>query len=322
MNVISKKPSLTALLAGTLLITAPFTVSAQSLESELDASIRLGLELDTEPDTIFGLQNYGSQIRYTGTAPISSSTNAIGYLELGWDQNAGINTTREGWIGVDGNFGEVTMGKQYLGIYDAVTSKTDIAQWGSCGFQLGCQRLSSVLKYSNQFDGGLGVVASAQLESNDAENSFFDVLDGNVTFKSGALELGLGAGFVAKEATAKSGFAFGVAGAFDLGSIKMSGDFQYMDKNLNGRVNAGDSKARIIVTLGGAFGNAYGLFSIANSDNTPFFLTAGYTFNISQNTYIYTEIQAAQPDTDTEDAELNARGVFVYNFDGIRAVSN
>jgi len=66
---------LPALALGTLttLTLSPTDVAAQSLESTLDASIRLGLELNTEPDTIFGLNNYGSRIRYTGTSAINSS---------------------------------------------------------------------------------------------------------------------------------------------------------------------------------------------------------------------------------------------------------
>jgi len=202
-----------------------------------------------------------------------------------------------------------------------ISSKTDIANWGSCSFQLGCTNINNILKYTNDF-GGFGVTASTQLTPNDAENSFFDFVDFGGSFSVGDFSAAAAFVFAAKEGTQDSGLGFGIGADMDLGTLKFSADLQVLDKDLNARINPGDGKTRTIFTIGGQFGNAYSLLSVASSDNTPFYLTAGYTFDISDRSYFYTELQANQPDLDNEDAGLDIRGVYVFNFDKLRVSSN
>ncbi len=311
-----------AVLASALAVFTGAPVNAQSLEGKLDASLRFGLELNTEPDTVLGLNNFGSRVRYSGSSAINSSTAAIGYLELGVDDSEGLETTREGWIGLDGNFGKITVGTQYSALYDFATSKTDIANWGSCLLQLGCGRSTSTAKYSNQIGDSLSFGASARIDDTDVDDSLLEELGFAVGFGGSNLELGAGLVYASKEGLSKAGFGFEVAASMDLGSLQVAADFQYSDKNISARVTQGATKARTVLTLTTTVGNAYGVFSIANLDNTPFYITGGYTFNLSKNAYLYTELQANQPDLDNVDASLEARSVFVYTFDGIRTTSN
>jgi len=322
MNGLKRLISSSAFVLGAASLVSPAAVSAQALDSTLDASVRIGLSLETEPDTIFSVDDRGSRIRWSGTSAINTSTNAIGYLELGVDPNAGLNNTRQGWIGVDANFGQVTVGKQYSAYYDVLTVKTDIANWNSCLFQASCTRSDSYLKYSNSFDAGLKVGASAILQRGDQDESFFDVFDGGASFETGGLSFGGAFVYAASEGQADAGFGFGLGAAYKLDSISFAAELDYRTKKLNQRFTEGATEAATTITLAGTFGNAYALVGIQDSNNTPFYLTGGYTFNVSENSYLYAEALINEPDIDGQDINLNFLTTFVYNFEAIRVSAN
>jgi len=299
-----------AFFVGSITALAPAAVSAQSVESKLDASLRFGLEFENQDETRFGLNNYGSRIRWGGSADISSTLDAIGYVELAVDDEGGLDTSRHLWVGVEGDIGKITAGTQYSALYDLVTSRIDIANWGSCLEELGCGRGPNQIKYSNQFGDAL-------------DDNFVEGLEGGASFTTGPLSFGAGVAFLSKRgAGTKSGFGFTGGGTFDAGNgLELSAIFQFANKNINSRLVPGSNKARTNVSFAGKFGNAYGVVGIANADNTPYYLTGGYTFNLSPKSYIYTEVTVQEPDT-IEDTSLAARGVFVYTFDGIRVTAN
>jgi len=315
-----------ALLLSAVSLITPSLVTAQSLDSKLDASLRFGLELQTEPDTILNLRNFGSRIRWAGASEINSSTDAIGYLEFRLDDDLGIDDTHEAWAGLDTSAGKFTAGTQFAAFYDFVSSKTDIANWNSCIYQIACAPDDSLVKYTSTFSDSITLAATANFvgaDGGDADNSFVDVLEGGGNFKLGALSVGTAFGFVAKEGNAKAGFAFGLGGSFDLDRFSVAADVQYADKNLNARLNnIATNKAQIVFTVAARFANAYGLISTVSNENKPFTLTGGYTFNISKNAYFYAEASVEDPDLANQETSLSGRGVFVYTFDGIRVTAN
>ncbi len=61
------KGKLLAVAAVSCSLASGFALAQESITSELDASLRLGLGLNTEPDAELTFENYSSRIRWSGS---------------------------------------------------------------------------------------------------------------------------------------------------------------------------------------------------------------------------------------------------------------
>ena len=60
----------------------------------------------------------------------------------------------------------------------------------------------------------------------------------------------------------------------------------------------------------------YGVVSIANQDNTPFYITLGYVKPVIENkAFSYFEFSAVEQDLEGVDLDLQVRAVMVFNMD-------
>ncbi len=294
---------------------------AQEVSSNLDASLRFGIGLDTEPDTEFTFNNYGSRIRWGGRADLEDGTAALGYLEFGFDQDEGVSTTRQAWVGYEADFGTVKGGKQYSALYDAIVSRVDIAWWGSCWIEYGCSRTSSTVKYESKENDGMKIHASGQLVDDDPGSDVIDEIEAGVTLQLNEnLSVGFGAAYVFEDlVTDLDGTVSGNDDGFGLlagatmirDELTLGGMLQFIDGDA-----IGSDDDDIGLTLSAAQGDYYGVFALQDGDNTPFYATLGYSRPlIGEHARFYLEAQVVEPDLPDVDTELLARAVFIFDFD-------
>ena len=308
---------------------------AQEMVNQLEASVRLGFELETEPDSSVAFEDFGSRIRWNGEKRISDTLVGLGYLEFGFDDEFGIGNTRYAYVGVSGGFGAITGGKQYRAFYDVVTSNVDVAYVGSCEFDLSCARQSGVIKYERALGQNLRIVGSTTLIDNDAGDDFLDEIDlgaiaevSDITVGA-ALTIGTGVdadqpddvdvieGGFGDGVDQDTGVAIGVAAATELREdLTVSASLQFAsDDYLAGPDNG------FVLTGAAVAERFYGVVSLADADDTPFYATVGYEYPIDDDSLIYAEVQGVETDVDGEDFGLFLRAVYVYNFGAVQMIS-
>ena len=309
---------------------------AQDLINQLEASVRLGFEIETEPDASFAFQDFASRIRWNGEKRISDTIVGLGYLEFGVDQDDGIDNTRYAYVGAATPFGTVTGGKQYRAFYDMVTSVVDVAYVGSCGFDVSCARQTGVIKYERAFGPELRVAASTTLVDGDLDDDFLDEIDVGAIYRLGDVSVGaaltIGNGTAAElpddldvastdglgsSAFADGGVALGVSASTELREdLVLSGTIQLASEDYLGGDDDGFG-----FTVAGQAERFYGLFSLADFGITPFYATLGYEYPIDDDSLVYAEVQGLESDVDGADFELFLRTVYVYNFGAVGGIS-
>ncbi|MFK8079996.1 MAG: porin [Granulosicoccus sp.] len=313
----------------------PGIAQSQEYSSELGASLRLGVGVNTEPETEVTLESYDSRVMWTGAATVNDKLNAVSYVEFEFDQEDGLTETRYAWFGLGGDFGVVTGGQQTNAFYDAVTSVVDIAYWGSCYFEVSCLRQSAVLKFSSPDDKDYQWMVSTILEANDFENDAVDGLDIGGWFTSGDMTFGAGIsvlfgndmtftetfeddfGEFEIETTVDfgTGVAFGISATSPLLGGDASLSLQQASDDYLGMSEDG-------IALTGTFdlGNRYAILGLADAVNKPVYLTLGYEKPIVKDrAFTYFEFTAVDLDEDDRDVDLRARLVFVFDFDILSA---
>ena len=311
--------------------------SAQDMTNQLEASVRLGMELETEPDTSIAFQDFGSRLRWNGEKRIDDTLVGIGYLEFGFDQDDGVDNTRYAYVGLAGDFGTVTGGKQYRAFYDTVTSVVDVAYVGSCGFEISCARTKGVIKYERALGPGLRVVGSTTLIDEDDGDDFLDEIDVGAIAEVGDISVG-GAITISQGTDAAlpddvdpvdridlaargtgTGVALGVSAATELREdLTVSATAQFATDDYLGSDDPG-----FALTAAAVAERFYGIFSLADfespgaGDVTPFFGTLGYEYPIDDDSLIYAELQGVETDLPDSDFEIVARAVYVYNFGAV-----
>ena len=303
--------------------------------NQLEASVRLGFEVETEPDTSFAFQDFASRIRWNGEKRVTDEIVGIGYLEFGFDQDTGIDNTRYAYVGLASPLGTVTGGKQYRAFYDVVTSVVDIAYIGSCEFDISCARQNGVVKFERTLGEDLRVAASTTLVDGDADDDFLDEIDIGAIFQYGDIAIGAGLTFgngtLAEQpedviaidgldagASADGGVALGVSAATELREdLTLSGTVQFASEDYLG----GGDEDGFGFTVAAQAERFYGLFSLADFGITPFYATLGYEYPIDDDALIYAELQAFEPDVPELDFEVFLRTVFIYNFGAVEMIS-
>ena len=308
--------------------------AAQDVTNQLEASVRLGFEVETEPDSSFAFQDFASRIRWNGEKRIGDTLVGLGYLEFGFDQDTGIDNTRYAYVGVAGTLGTVTGGKQYRAFYDMVTSVVDVAYIGSCEFDVSCPRQTGVIKYERAFGPELRVAASTTLIDDDLDDDFLDEIDVGAIYQLGDVSVGAALTFgngtsadqpedvieidgLGSSAFADGGLALGVSASTELREdLVLSGTVQLASKDYLGGDDDGFG-----LTVAGQAERFYGLFSLVDLGITPFYATLGYEYPIDDDSLIYAELQGFERDLPDTDFELFLRTVYVYNFGAVQGIS-
>ena len=316
------KGKLLAVVAVSCSLASGLALAQESITSELDASLRLGLGLNTEPDAELTFENYDSRIRWRGTADAGKGLKAISYLEFGFDQDDGVSDTRYAWLGVEGDFGTVKGGKQYSAFYDAVSAPIHVSYWdlGSCLFELGCDRLSSVIKFTGPETSDIQYMASTILVPDDADNDFIDGIDLAAKTTSGDMTIGAGATLLIGNSGTDgegiigdlgTGYGIGVTVTKPVDEGTASVSLQFANEDY-----VGGEDGAVIVSGSYTKDQMYGVVSIGDSDNTPFYFTLGYVKPvIEKKAFAYFEVGAFDSDQEGADVDLTVRAVMVFNMD-------
>lgn len=263
-------------------------------ESSLDASFRFGFGF-LDNDTVnndFSIQSDESRIRWTNRTEINSNLNAIANLTLEIEPDnidegsSGIGIARQAWVGVEGGFGTMTIGTQYSAFYDTVSSKTDIAWFGSCLTQLICERAPNVFKYSGA-NGPLQYTSSIQATGEDEGNDIADQIELGASFDAGALSLGFSTAISAGEGNRSGGILLGGVASASFNVIDLALGIQFADSDFTGLI---DNSTQ--ATLSASFGNFYTVLNIANGlrGDAGNYNTLGYTRKINKNSLMYFEV--------------------------------
>lgn len=307
-------------------------VQAQEYTSKLDASLRMGFELNTDPDAEISFVNRGSRLRWNGSADAGEGREAISYLEFGFDQDNGVSTTRQAWIGVEADFGTLKGGKQSTAFYDAVSSAVDIAWWNSCVLGTSCGKKSGIVKFASpETADDLRFTMSAELKADDVDNDFIDGLEFGAWKTNGDMLIGVGlslaigadvgadagANVGAVDTEVGTGVALGVSATRPFSKGTLSGTLQYQNDDFRyGLTGASDADNGALATVAYSQDQAYGIFGLAKQNNTPFFFTVGYKMPIIEDkAFTYLELSAIETDIEGVDLDLQARLIMVFDMD-------
>jgi len=311
------KKFVTTAIALAALGTATHTIADSS---KLTASVRIGLTLVDNDfiDNDIALRNFGSRLIWTGDRDLGNGLTGIGRLEFGVNPDSvnrgtsGVDRTRQLWAGLQGGFGTVKVGAQYAAFYDSISSKTDIAWWGSCWTQFECARESQVLKYSGS-SGVLSYSASISAQAFDEDNDALDQIEAGVNYASGDYTLGVGVSTQADEGAVAGGTLIGLLASGPIGPANVALTVQLADNDFAGEV---DDVSHI--TLAGTYGNFYAIYNQqdnGDAGNSPFYGTLGYTHSIAKGTLMYFEYQLVDDDVEDEDTETIVRATFKFDLD-------
>lgn len=103
-------------------------------------------------DNRWNLETYSSNFGIKGEEELSNGLTAFYKMEFGFNPNGGVNNTRYAFVGLKGDFGQVTLGKQDS-LYKKATTYTDIFEStpyfdnGYFGGETGGSRIAKVISY-------------------------------------------------------------------------------------------------------------------------------------------------------------------------------
>ena len=313
------KKSALALAVGTAMV-AP----AAMADISITGSVRAGVVADDSSVQDFALRSVGSRFIMSASEDIGGGLTGIGRIEVGINpdstsgggrtttgRDAGFDRTRQIWGGLKGGFGTVKIGAQYSAFYDTVTSKGDIAWWGSCFIEFECAREPTVLKYSGGV-GGFGFTASVQgveaSNDNNQSDEELDEIEAGVSYQFGPAKIGAAIA-LDEDFNGDQGTLIGLSATGSFSGVGLSLVLQSADEDF-----ANDTDDNTVVTVTGTFAGFYALFtSLDTSGPTPTNFTLGYQWNIAKKTLMYFEFQQLDAD-DGSDENTILRAVLKRDF--------
>ncbi|MBW7656140.1 porin [Hydrogenophilus thermoluteolus] len=264
----------------------------------------------------------GSRIGFKGSEDLGNGLKAVFTLEQGYAIDTGKASpsvgdsvfSRQAWVGLQGSFGTVSLGRQYapgyfVADYDALLSSkispqstlSDLNRMTITPNSLA--RWDNSVKYTGSFD-AVNVQAIYSMGTNEALASGVsddDKYGLSAAYANGPVNVGViyhNVGYASKD---QSEWLIGAS--YDFGMAKVAGSYQAAS-NIRGTANA-DSKLwnlGVIVPVGG--GNVHLAYAKLDEDGTsvdPFSYTLAYTYPFSKRTTAYAGYQKLDYDTATKD---------------------
>lgn len=264
----------------------------------------------------------GSRIGFKGSEDLGNGLKAVFTLEQGYAIDTGAASpkvddsvfSRQAWVGLQGSFGTVSLGRQYapgyfLADYDALLSSKISPQSTLSGLSRmtitpnSPARWDNSVKYTGSFD-AVNVQAIYSMGKDESKDT--GVNDDNkyglsAAYANGPVNVGViyhNVGYGTKD---QSEWLIGAS--YDFGMAKVAGSYQAAS-NIGGTANA-DSKLwnlGVIVPVGG--GNVHLAYAKLDEDGTsadPFSYTLAYTYPFSKRTTAYAGYQKLDYDTATQD---------------------
>jgi predicted porin len=252
---------------------------------------------------------YGSRLGFKGSEDLGNGLSAIFMLENGFSADTGALGQggrlfgRHAWVGLQGNFGTVRLGRSWMPTYSLVTDVLDPFEDGMAGAASGFFgrnifnaidiRMQNAVFYSKTIGGfkadlgySLGEVAGDTSANSQLSTAF--------TYAAGPMKAVLGyhnAKDAAGTGAAKLTF---VGGLYDFGPAKLHLGLDQQKTDAAGvtTVDARDLLIGLTVPVGAgrilASYNRYDDRTAANADMTQ--TAVGYTYDMSKRTTLYTSL--------------------------------
>lgn len=294
-------------------VAAPIAAQA---ESKLTGSLRYGVAFTDngdDTDAEAEVRNFGSRIKYSGSADLDNGMSSFGKLELRLsDARNGAVVNRLYAVGVKGGFGTVSLGVQDSAI-DLIA--TDRTWWnGGTGLVTNRNEKNGVIKYENSV-GDISFAVAAQMVSGDDDGDAADLIDAGVLYSANGITAGVGLQTLTGEVDDAGndildGTAFVVTGGYDFGGgdVKLTYGVEDEDFNTSGAEVTG-------LYLEAGFGDAYLWFGSKETDggDTPTGVGLGYTQKLGPQTLIWYEVFQNDPD-DGSDADVAFNAALKIDF--------
>ncbi|WP_208280308.1 porin [Massilia oculi] len=313
-------------LAAAVLSSLPLFAQAQTnvqIYGVMDAAIALE---DTDAPgedrrtTVSSGNQSSSRLGFRGTEDLGNGLKALFNIEAGVSLDTGATDSqtfgRRAVVGLQGDFGTLTVGREYSPIA-AVAAASDINGQGLYGSNLSAfgtnrltRRLANSVNYKSNSLSGF-VVNAAYSTGEKTVDPSGDLLGASLEYKNGGLYLGAGYHTIErlsegddKEMAFGAGYNFGafeIKGNWMKAEVEGTGaaaDIEYTNANIGASYAVGANK----------FFLNFQQQKLDNSDAKGNTVSVSYTYSLSKRTNIYTTYAQLRN---------NSRGVF-----GINASSN
>jgi len=248
----------------------------------------------------------GSRIGFSASQDLGSGTQAIAKFEAGIGADTGtsnqngITWGRQTWVGLTGNYGTLTLGRQYTPTFVAVDTDdpfdTGAGSAASSGIVtiLGGARADNSVSYELPKFAGVTIdtmYAAGESTVGSAQNkSFFGA---SARYGSGPLGVGITYGHLNRsDDGGVAAYSLLVSGTYDFGAVKVMGGAQGV-RNSSRQANVADDRVEFYAGVHVPFGDdalwlgagTGSVRHVSNSRATQ--LSVGYLHSLFKNTTVY-----------------------------------
>lgn len=231
-------------------------------ETTLYGSARIGVEYTQgkgdDKLSSWDVANQASRLGVKGSEDLGGGLSAIYQYEFGVaiDGNGGPLTTRLSFVGLQGGFGTVALGRQYRPAYTFVSQYTDVFDGNITNpYSLTSenQRVSDAVAYVTPTFGGFTAAAAILMNGNGTNCKPADIADGRCTnsnredidayevgagYSNGPLNIGVSYSYQPEGGAAVASVAnvggaefshYGIGGSFVTGPFSIGASYEYTD---------------------------------------------------------------------------------------------
>jgi len=310
MNSYDTKPRAArlAMLAAMLLVAgaAAHAQSSVTLYGILDAGVQYLTNADGQHGAV-RLQNYGvlpSQIGVTGTEDLGGGLQAIFKLEQGFNLNDGTPTVpgiaffRGAYVGLAGNFGTATIGRQFSVLFDKTVFFDPLFYASYSGqavlIPVASNFIDNAVKYKSREFGGFNfeaLAATGGVAGNSRSGRVLEIggeYSGTPVGVSAVLHQSYGTVSATADTSGQHQIVGTLAAHWNINSLTLYGGAERQTGSLapSKTVAWGGARYQLAPDIGFA-GGVYQTFSNTASVGNPTLFVASGTYNLSKRTAAY-----------------------------------
>lgn len=276
-----KKSSMLLLAAGLTTGGAAFAQSTVTIYGIVDTSIRYLSNDNARGDSNVRVDNgaiANSRIGFKGTEDLGGGLKAMFQLENGFSSDTGALSTantlfsRQSWVGLQGNFGKVRIGRQNTPLFDLLADHFDPLTVGNYESNSWLPAAASLVRNSNmvRYDNDFGPVsvgvsyAFGETAGSNRSNSQFSSA---LRYTAGAFAVGGGFQQTNDNANNKD-TAYNLSASYNFGLVKLFGGY------FNIKDSTGTTAAYMAANTWSTAGTLGGLKGAQRKDTGYFFGTS------------------------------------------------
>lgn len=307
-NIVSRKKLLALAISAATLAPAAIVTADDHIEKDFYASLRLGIGYtDTDnTDDSADVRTLGSKIGFKGQTEFGDGLKAFGRYEYQVtpdEKDTSGDAVRLGFVGIEGNFGKVWLGRDYHNFYNFIVVPADWP-WSLSGYStvLYRGRTDNTLSYFNNI-GAIDIGASFVSENDNTEEDHIDETELAVSFDAGVAKFAL-ATVLFEDDNTEDVIALSASGSTS--GVSWAINYQQQDEY------SGDNDASSIMA-NVAYSGAYFHFEQLSVDDDLGSTTAsiGYTHKVADNTSAWIEYGNVDYEDNNSNADFSNIEVFL-----------